>query len=156
MKNNLFTFFVVAIIALGIGLFLGTKMVSPQLAPSTFSVEEQQGQVVLMGTPGFFPDRDPLLRTNFFAAGSGAISRIAYVKPDFQNVIQTPVQRACFVMTYLDRNKLIVNVTGLGVANTLCLNEGDNGFVLEVLELNLLPAGNQTNARAIVTAPQIA
>lgn len=155
MKNKLFSFFVIAIVALGVGLFLGTKMVSPQLAPSTFSAEEQQGQVVLMGTPGIFPDKDPLLRTNYFSTSSGATSRIAYVQPDFTSITTVgTTNRACFNMVYLDRNKVVIPSSTIPtVATSLCVGISDTGMVLEALKIT--QGSPSTTGRAIVTAAQI-
>ncbi len=149
-QNKTFVFFTVGIIALVIGIFIGTNLVSPQLAPAN---TEQEGQVVLMGTPGIFPsNKNPVLKTNYFG-NVGAIGRIKYVQPNFINIQQTPIQRACFGMTYLDSNKGVINVTGLGVASNLCIAERDNGMVIEVLKI--VPLIINQKGRTVITAPQI-
>ncbi len=154
MKNKLFSFVVVAIVALAIGLFIGTKMVSPQLAPSSL---EQEGQVVLMGTPGIFPDKDPILKTNFYANSPGAVGRIRYIQPDLTSISQTSTLnfRGCFSISYLDNNKKVIPLSTLGglLGSGLCIGPGDSGFVLDVLKVS--PGSPATTGRVIVTASQI-
>jgi hypothetical protein len=153
-QNNTFAFIVVGLIALALGIFV-SPLFSPNLAPASVTnastSSEQEGQVILMGTPGIYPDGDPILKTNYFSTIGGIVGKIKYIQPDFINIQPSPViQRACFKMTYLDKNKVIIN--GSGAAQTLCLYEGDNGFALEVLKISILSNGT---GRAIVTAPQI-
>jgi len=147
-QNKTFTLIVIVVIALIAGIFIG-NITNPSLAPAkgTYTPNiEAEGQVVLMGTSGIFPDGDPVLKTNYY---SGTI--ISYIKPDFQNILNN---RACFAMTYIDKDGKVIPLSRLppGVAPSICVGEGDNGFSLEVLKLSSLTS---TTGRVVVTAPQI-
>lgn len=149
----------VIIVTLVVGFFAGSNLGIAQLAPPDLpgntddgnnQFNNQQGQVVLMGTPGIFPDNDPILRTDFFRNhGNADVRSIRYIQPNMTR-IESNTSRACFDMKYYNGQK--IRVSPDGVATSLCLGIKDNAFVIEVLKLSELP---ENQGRAIISAPRV-
>ena len=150
MRNLLIVMVVTALA----GVFGAFLLVSPAGAQSAEndSAAETEGQVMLLGTPGIFPDGSPLLSTSYYKSAGPPLSRIQYVQAvmagfDYSG---TTGPRACFELNYFDRDRVQIFPPGAGTS--LCINSGDVGFVIQVLGSYPLSA---QQGRAIIAAPMV-
>ena len=156
-QNKIFSFLVIGIIALALGIFIGAKIVSPKLAPlgagpATISpAEDPQGQVVLVGTKGIYPDnKNIILRTDYYSNQGVGYIGINFTDVQVTNYTQVPL-RACFGLKYYNPSKVLLNPQP-PIGTGICLGPGDSGFAIEVLKVSQALPGT---GRATIVAPKI-